>query len=82
MLNLLAQVLVLHLQPPDPAKLDEIERFNQRFRAELAKVEAAAEEARREHLIRGTCPGALGTHVTALAQRRRIRRTRDRSKRL
>jgi uncharacterized membrane protein YccC len=52
MLNLLAQVLVLHLQPPDPAKLDEIERFNQRVRAELAKVEAAAEEARREHLIR------------------------------
>jgi hypothetical protein len=51
-LKLLAQVLVLHLQPPAPAKLDEIERFNQRVRAELAKVEAAAEEARREHLIR------------------------------
>jgi hypothetical protein len=51
-LKLLAQVLVLHLQPADPAKLDEIECFNQRVRAELAKVEAAAEEARREHLIR------------------------------
>jgi hypothetical protein len=52
MLKLLAQVLVLHLQPPDPAKLEEVERFNQRARAELAKVEATAEEARREHLIR------------------------------
>jgi uncharacterized membrane protein YccC len=52
MLKLLAQVLVLHLQPPDPAKLEEIERFNQRVRLELAKVEATAEEARREHLIR------------------------------
>jgi hypothetical protein len=34
------------------AKPDEIERLNERVRAELAKVEAAAEEARREHLIR------------------------------
>jgi Fusaric acid resistance protein family len=52
MLKLLAQVLVLHLQRPDSAKLDEIERLNQRIRVDLAKVEAAAEEARREHLIR------------------------------
>jgi hypothetical protein len=52
MLKLLAQVLVLHLQPPDSAKLEEIERFNQRVRVELAKIEATAEEARREHLIR------------------------------
>jgi uncharacterized membrane protein YccC len=44
MFKLLAQVLVLHLQPPAPAKLDEIERFNQRVRADLAKVEAAAEQ--------------------------------------
>jgi uncharacterized membrane protein YccC len=51
-LKRLAQVLVLHLQPPDAAKPDEIERLNERVRAELAKVEAAAEEARREHLIR------------------------------
>jgi uncharacterized membrane protein YccC len=52
MLKRLAQVLVLHLQPPDPAMPDEIKRLNERVRAELAKVEAAAEEARREHLIR------------------------------
>jgi uncharacterized membrane protein YccC len=52
MLKLLAQVLVLHLQPPDSAKLEDIERFNQRVRVELAKIEATAEEARREHLIR------------------------------
>jgi uncharacterized membrane protein YccC len=52
MLNLLAQALVLHLQPPDSAKLEEIERFNQRVRVELAKIAATAEEARREHLIR------------------------------
>jgi Fusaric acid resistance protein family len=52
MLKLLAQVLVLHLQPPDSAKLEEIERFNQRVRVELVKIEATAEEARREHLIR------------------------------
>jgi Fusaric acid resistance protein family len=51
MLKHLAQVLVLHLQPPDAAK-PEIERLNERVRAELAKVEATAEEARREHLIR------------------------------
>jgi hypothetical protein len=31
---------------------------------------------------RGTCPGALGAHAKALAQRRRIRWTRDRRKRL
>jgi hypothetical protein len=52
MLKRLAEVLVLHLQSPDAAKPDEIERSNERVRAELAKVEAAAEEARREHLIR------------------------------
>jgi uncharacterized membrane protein YccC len=52
MLNLLGQVLVLHLQPSDSAKSEEIERLNEQVRAELAKVEATAEEARREHLIR------------------------------
>ena len=52
MLKRLAQVLLLHLRPPDAAKPDEIERLNERVRAALAKVEATAEEARREHLIR------------------------------
>jgi hypothetical protein len=52
MLKRLAQVLVLHLQPPGAAKPDEIECLNERVRAELTKVEAAADEARREHLIR------------------------------
>jgi hypothetical protein len=52
MLKLLAQVLELHLQRLAATNLEGIERLNQRARVELAKVEAAAEEARREHLIR------------------------------
>jgi uncharacterized membrane protein YccC len=52
MLKLLAQVLELHLQRLAAANLEGIEHLNQRARVELAKVEAAAEEARREHLIR------------------------------
>jgi uncharacterized membrane protein YccC len=61
-LKLLAKVLVLHLQLPDPAKLKEIELLNEQVRTELAKVEATADEARREHLIRvadGPVPGRL-----------------------
>ena len=52
MLKLLAQLLVLHLQPPDPTKRDAIERLNDRVRTELGKIEAAAQEARREHTTR------------------------------
>ena len=49
MLKLLAQLLVLHLQPPDPTKRDAIERLNDRVRTELGKIGTAAQEARREH---------------------------------
>jgi hypothetical protein len=52
MMKLLAQLLVLHLQPPDPTKRDAIERLNDRVRTELGKIEAAAQEARREHTTR------------------------------
>jgi uncharacterized membrane protein YccC len=51
MLKLLAQALAFRLQRA-PAKPEEIEHLNQRVRAEMAKVKAATEEARREHLIR------------------------------
>jgi uncharacterized membrane protein YccC len=51
-LKLLAQVLTLYLQPPVTAKLEAIDRLNGQVRAELAKVEAAAQEADREHAIR------------------------------
>jgi uncharacterized membrane protein YccC len=52
MLTLLAQALMLHLQPPDPAKQEVIERLNDRVRTELGKVDTAAQEARREHTTR------------------------------
>jgi uncharacterized membrane protein YccC len=52
MLRLLAQVLVLHLQPSDPAKQEAIERLNDRVRTKLGKVEVAVQEARREHTTR------------------------------
>jgi uncharacterized membrane protein YgaE (UPF0421/DUF939 family) len=51
-LKLLAQLVILHLQPPDPTKQEGIERLNGKVRAELGKVETAAQEARREHAIR------------------------------
>jgi uncharacterized membrane protein YccC len=51
-LQLLAQLLVLHLRPPDPTKREAIDGLNGRVRAELGKVETAAQEARREHATR------------------------------
>jgi hypothetical protein len=52
MLKLLAQLLVFHLQPPNPTKRDAIERLNDRVRTELGKIGTAAREARREHTTR------------------------------
>ena len=51
-LKLLAQVLTLHLQPPAPASRETIDRLNGKVRAELGKVETAAQEADRERAIR------------------------------
>jgi uncharacterized membrane protein YccC len=51
-LKVLGQLLVLHLQPPDPTKLEAIERLNDQVRTELGKVGTAAQEARREHATR------------------------------
>ncbi len=52
MLTVLAQLLVLHLQPPEPTKGDAVDRLNERVRTGLGKVTTAAQEARREHATR------------------------------
>ncbi len=51
-LTLLAQLLVLHLQPPEATKREDVERLSDGIRAGLGKVATAAQEARREHTIR------------------------------
>jgi uncharacterized membrane protein YccC len=52
LLILLAQRLVLHLQPPAATKQEDVERLGERIRAGLAPVATAAQEARHEHTIR------------------------------
>jgi uncharacterized membrane protein YccC len=49
LLDLLAQLLVLHLLPPDAAGRETVDRLNERIRNGLGKVAVAAQEARREH---------------------------------
>src|SRR5205807_2188027 len=51
-LTLLAQLLVLHLQPPDKTTREAVDRLNDGVRSGLGKVATAAQEARREHTIR------------------------------
>jgi len=52
LLTVLAQLLVLHLQPPEATKGDAVDRLNERVRSGLGKVATAAQEARREHATR------------------------------
>jgi hypothetical protein len=52
LLTLLAQLLVLHLQPPEATKQGDVERLSDRIRAGLGQVATAAQEARHEHTIR------------------------------
>jgi hypothetical protein len=52
MLQLLAQLVMLHLQPPDDVNQVTIERLNDQVLTELGKVGTAVQEARREHTTR------------------------------
>jgi uncharacterized membrane protein YccC len=54
LLDLFAQLLALHLQPPDGTKCEAIDRLNKRVRDGLGKLATAAQEAHREHAIRVT----------------------------
>jgi uncharacterized membrane protein YccC len=51
-LKLEAQILTLHLQPPAAKDQGAVDRLGAELRAELAKVETAADEADRELAIR------------------------------
>jgi hypothetical protein len=54
LLDLFAQLLALHLQPPDGTKREAADRLNKRVRDGLGKLATAAQEAHREHAIRVT----------------------------
>jgi uncharacterized membrane protein YccC len=54
LLDLFAQLLALHLRPPDGTKREAIDRLNKRVRDGLGKLATAAREAHREHAIRVT----------------------------
>ena len=51
-IDLLAQVLGLHLQPPAATKHDHVERLSVRIRAGLGQAATAAQEAHHEHTLR------------------------------
>ncbi|HEX3498439.1 MAG TPA: hypothetical protein VHT04_03870, partial [Stellaceae bacterium] len=50
LLHLLAQLLVLHLNPPDATTRDTVDRLNDQVRNALGKVATAAQEAGHEHV--------------------------------